>query len=736
MRVNELARELEITSKELLEELRRNGQEVKNHAANLTSEQVRMARVLYGVEEEAPPAAPAEKAPDAAATAGSATPPSAPAEDKPSAPAAAATVSTAPAAAPTPANIPPPAPATPTPTPAAPTGPVEIELAGPVVVKDFAAMLSLKPNVLIAELMKMNIFATITQTVDSKIAQKISEKHGFRIVAPRKPAPPPPPEPATTALGPEETAAAPGREREKKKRVKTTLTSTADKPELLEERPPVVTFMGHVDHGKTSLLDYIRKTRVAAGEAGGITQHTGAYMVEVNDKKITFIDTPGHAAFTAMRARGANLTDIVVIVISADEGIKPQTREAIQHARAANVTIMVAINKIDLPNANVDRVKGQLQQEGLAPEDWGGDVICVPVSAVTGAGVSNLLEMILLQAEVLELRAAPKQKATGRVLEARLEPGMGPTATLLVQQGTLQVGDSLVCGDHWGRIKAIINDRMVKVRTAGPSYAVKVLGLNAAPEAGAEFQVVANDREARELSAQRLEERRMESLAAPKRGLTLDSLLSGTDVAQARELPVVLKSDMQGTLEAIQQSLLDIHSSKVSLCVVLAGVGNVTGNDVLLAKASNAVIIGFHISTENEVNKIARREGVEIRLYSIIYELVDEVRAAMAGLLEPILKENVIGQVLVKQVFQISKSGAVAGCIVKSGKITSRSRVRLRRQGDVVHEGTLASLKRFQNDASEVREGQECGIRLNNFSDYQPGDVIEAYDIQKIAQEL
>ena len=718
MRVNELARELEITSKELLEELRNNGVEVKNHASNLSVEEVKLARELYGADVGESAEAPATPEPAAAA----------PVAAPPATPGAPAPTPVAPAPAPV-APTPTPAPQA-EPAPAAPTGPVEVELAGPATVKELAEKFHVKSNELIMMMMKLNIFATINQKVDPKIAQKLAGQLGFKIIAERKPTPPP--EPAAPAVPAPGAPAKPSR----KKLARAEPEVPADRPDLLEARPPVVTFMGHVDHGKTSLLDYIRKSRVAAGEAGGITQHMGAYMVEVNDRMITFLDTPGHAAFTSMRARGANLTDIVVIVISAEEGIKPQTREAIQHAQAAGVTLMVALNKIDLPNANIDRVKRQLQQEGLTPDDWGGEVSCVPVSAVTGKGMDDLLEMILLQADMMELKAAPRQKAAGRVIEARMEQGMGPTATLLVQQGTLEVGDAFVCGDHWGRVKALINDRGVKVRTAGPSFAIKVLGLNAVPEAGAEFRVVANDREAKAISEKRLEEKRLQSLQSPKRGLSLDDLLNATESVQVRELPVVLRSDVQGTLEAIQQALLDIKSNKVALRVVLAGVGSITGNDVLLARASNAIIIGFHVSADSEVNAIARREGVEIRLYSIIYELVDEVRAAMAGLLEPITKEVPLGQALVKQVFEISKSGNVAGCIVRSGRITSRAHARVRRGSSVIFEGSLSSLKRFQNDASEVREGQECGIRLDRFADYQPGDVIEAYEKQKIAQEL
>jgi len=563
--------------------------------------------------------------------------------------------------------------------------------------------------------MKKNVFATINDKIDFKIARELAEKHGCHLEMERKPAeppkPPPPPKPKKTEA-PEE------------------------RPDELLPRPPVVTFMGHVDHGKTSLLDYIRKTKVAAGEAGGITQHIGAYLVTYNDKQIAFIDTPGHAAFTAMRARGANLTDIAVIVVSAEEGVKPQTLEAIDHARAAKVAIMVAINKIDLPGANVTRVMGELQKIGLSPEEFGGQTIVCPVSAVTGEGVDRLLEMILLQAEMMELKAAPRKRAEGYVIEAQLEPGMGPVATLLVKSGTLRVGDALVCGDYWGRVKALMDDRGVKVRTAGPAQPVRCMGLTAVPEAGAHFEVVENDRVARSISEEKLAARRLGQLTQTRRGMTLDDLLNRTDGGAARTLSVVLKADVQGTLEAIRQALGEIKSDKVSLGVVHGGVGNITVNDILLAKASNAIVVGFHVAADEGVAKVAKREGVEIRFYNIIYELIDEVRLAMAGLLEPVVRENVTGQLEVKQVFELSRKGTVAGCIVRSGRITSKSRVRVKRQGEVLFQGALLSLKRFQNDAAEVREGQECGVRIENFTAFQAGDIIEAFDIQRIAQQL
>lgn len=670
MRVYELAKELGVPTKSLMQKLHELGIEASNHMETLSQSNIAKVREAYGI----PASKPAAQQPKPVETA--------PAQQPSAAPAA----------------------------PPAPPAPKVIVFRGPMIVKELAETLGLKPNQLIAELMTMNVFASINAKVDLKIIQQVAQKHGFTVEQEKKPEPPPPP--PKPKPPPEE-----------------------PKKEEWIVRPPVVTFMGHVDHGKTSLLDFIRRTKVAASEDGGITQHIGAYMVSYNDHLITFLDTPGHAAFTAMRARGAKLADIAVIVIAADDGIMPQTEEAIQHAQAAGVCIMVAINKIDLRTANVDRVKRQLQQKGLTPEDWGGDIICCPVSAVTGEGIDHLLEMILLQAEMLELKANARGRAKGYVIEAQLEPGRGPTATLLVTSGTLQVGDAIVCSYCWGRVRALINDRGIKVRTAGPSHAVKCLGLNAVPEPGMEFEVYPNDRAAREVAQANEEKRRLQAITTPRRA-SLEDLLKPREGNEPRELAIVLKTDVQGSLEAIQKALGDIHSDKVTLKVVLTGVGNVTENDVLLASASNAIVVGFHVGKEPGAAAAAKREGVEIRLYSVIYELLDDIRDAMAGLLEPIVKQQVIGHAEVRQVFELSKKGRVAGCMVTDGRVTSRARARVKRGGEIIFEGSLASLKRFQNDASEVREGQECGIRLDNFQDYQVGDVIELYEIEKIQQSL
>ena len=633
-----------------------------------------------------------------------------------------------PGSQPTPAPVavaappPPPAPVAPPPAPVAVVEPPKpavpekkvVIIRNPMIVREFAEQLGLKPNQLIAELMGMNIFASINQKIDLKIAQQIAAKHNAVLEHEKKAPPPPPPPQPKPKVEPE-------------------------KPPELKPRPPVVTFMGHVDHGKTSLLDKIRNTKVAAGEAGGITQHIGAYTVSMKDnKRITFLDTPGHEAFTAMRARGATLTDIVVLVVDGVDGIMPQTKEAVQHAKAANVTLMVAVNKVDLRSANVDRVKQQLQQLGLTAEDWGGETIVRGVSALTGQGVDELLDMILLQAEILELKAMDRGRAKGYVVEAQRESGRGPTATLLIREGKLEVGDPVVCGPYWGRVKALIDYKGEKVKAAGPSDAVKVLGLSEVPEAGWEFEVYPSDRAAKEESETRtLQERELAmSDAAPKRASLEDLLKPGGDAKGKKELNVVIKSDTQGSLEAIQHAFNGIKSDKVGLKIILTGIGNVTPNDVLLARASSAIIIGFNVSNEPGVGSTSKREGVEVRLYSIIYEMIDEIRDAMLGLLDPVVRENVIGHAEVRQVFDLSKRGRVAGCIVSDGRVTSRSRARIKRKGEVLFVGSVGTLKRFQNDAAEVREGQECGIRIENFGDYQPGDIIELYEVEKIAQQL
>jgi translation initiation factor IF-2 len=595
-----------------------------------------------------------------------------------------------------------------------------IELKKPkIVVKDFAERMGMKPNQVIAELMKMNIFASINQEIDLKIAKDIGKKHGFTVQKEEKKQTPP--------------------QVAKKKVLPKKISAGDESPDKLMPRPPVVTFMGHVDHGKTSLLDKIRNTRVVAGESGGITQHIGAYTVEVNDHKITFLDTPGHAAFTAMRARGANLTDIAVLVVAADDGVMPQTIEAIRHAQAAGVCTIIAMNKMDLRAANPDRLKQQLQEHDVMVEDWGGSIGCCPVSAQTGEGIDGLLERIILEAEMMELKANPSTPANGYVVEAQMEPGMGPTASLLIKSGTLKVGDSVICGKYWGRVKALISDQGVKVRSAGPSTAVKILGLTNVPGAGDEFQVLANDREAKRISEEMQAEDRQMSLeggAPVTKKMSLDDLFGAAESVEKKELKVILKADVQGSVEAIKHSLNGIKSDKVEISFISSDVGNITTNDVLLASASDAIILGFHTGKESGTSAAAKREGVEIRLYSIIYELLDDVEAAMKGLLEPELREQVIGEAEIREVFELSRKSKIAGCMVKSGRVTANANIRIKRGRDILYEGTIGSLKRFQNDAAEVRQGQECGIRPEGFTKFDAGDSIEAYLVEKITQEL
>jgi translation initiation factor IF-2 len=583
----------------------------------------------------------------------------------------------------------------------------------PIIVKQLATELGLKPHQLIAELMTYNIFANINQTIEPDIASKIADNHGFILEKERR-------EKGAGVHKVEQVVVAPP-------------PPVIEKEEELKSRGPIITFMGHVDHGKTTLMDAIRKTRVAAGEAGGITQHIGAYSVNHNGAILTFIDTPGHAAFTAMRARGANVTDIVVLVVAADDGIMPQTLEAINHAKAApHVKIMVAINKIDLPSANIDRVKKQLQEHGLTPEDWGGETIVCPVSATKGTGIDHLLEMMTLQAEVMELKASPTARPRGTVIEAQVEAGRGPTATVIVQMGTLKVGDPFICGDYSGKVKSLLDDRGQPIKEAGPSTPVKVLGFTGLPNAGDEFLVMESERAAKQLSDERLEAKRANKLFVPQRA-TLETLLE--TAAGQKVLRIVLKCDTQGSLEALVGALKQIETKKVNLEIIHSAVGPISESDILLASASEAVVVGFNIKVESMAVSAAKREGVQIKLYSIIYELLDQIKDAMAGLLEPELRETVIGHAEVKQVFQLSK-GIVAGCLVTNGRIARAARARVLRKRQPVYDGGISTLRRFQDDVKEVRSGLECGIRLGDFSEYQVGDVIECYQLEQVAQKL
>jgi translation initiation factor IF-2 len=585
----------------------------------------------------------------------------------------------------------------------------------PIIVKDLAAKLGLKPFQIIHHLMEMNIFTGPTQALEEEVARKLSVKLGFTFEIEKR----------EKGAG---QVHAPVKIVEPPKGPQPVVAST------LQTRPPVITFMGHVDHGKTSLLDSIRKARVAAGEAGGITQHIGAYTVKRGTQTITFLDTPGHEAFTAMRARGANVTDIVVLVVAADDGIMPTTLEAITHAKAAKVQLMVAINKIDLPGANLVRVKGQLQEHGLVAEEYGGDTIICEVSATKGIGIEKLLEMMLLQAEILELRANPTGPSRGTVIESQFEQGRGATSTILVQEGTLRIGDAILAGPYYGRVKALINDLGQQVKEAGPSIPVKVLGLDGAPSPGEEYNILKNEKEARELAEGRRAKLRLGKLEAPPR-MTLENLFEAIADEKHKVFKLIIKGDVQGSVEAIAASLKKIDSKKIDLDIVLASAGAISESDILLAKASNAVVIGFNTRTDNAAANASKREGVQIKLYSIIYELIDQVKEAMAGLLDPELRETALGVASVKQVFHLSKF-PVAGCSVVSGRIVRNARARVMRKRTPIYDGQVVTLKRFQDDAAEVRAGLECGIRLGDFNDYLADDTIECYQLEKFAQTL
>jgi translation initiation factor IF-2 len=508
-----------------------------------------------------------------------------------------------------------------------------------------------------------------------------------------------------------------------------------DAEDTLSARPPVVTIMGHVDHGKTTLLDAIRKTSVVTTEAGGITQHIGAYQADHNGRRITFLDTPGHEAFTAMRARGAKVTDIVILVVAADDGVMPQTIEAINHARAASVPIVVAINKIDKPEANLDRIKQDLANHGLQPEDWGGDTVTVPVSAKTREGLPTLLEMLLLQADLLDLKANPDKPARGAIVEAKLDRGRGPVATVLVQEGTLKPGDPFVCGPFAGRVRAMIDDRGHKVMIAYPSTPVEILGLPSVPEAGSSFVVVADEATARQVAEHRAAKHREASLLKTSK-VTLEDLYRQVQAGDTKELRIVIKADVQGSAEALADALSRLSADEVRLNVLHSSVGGITESDVMLASASNAVVIGFNVRPEAKATAAAEREGVDVRLYEIIYDAINDVRDAMEGLLEPTYKEKVLGRAEVRNTFNIPGIGLIAGCLVTDGKITRNAQARLVRDSIVVHNGKVGSLKRFKDDAREVQSGYECGIGLDNFSDVKVGDFIEAYEMEQVARRL
>ncbi|HYJ33958.1 MAG TPA: translation initiation factor IF-2 [Candidatus Binatia bacterium] len=570
-------------------------------------------------------------------------------------------------------------------------------------VAELAAQLEVKPQEVIAACMRLGIMANINRRLDKDSIQAVADEFDYGVEF-------------VDELGEE------------------TVVETAEEEHLVP-RAPVVTIMGHVDHGKTSLLDHIRKANVIAGEAGGITQHIGAYEVSLPaGQRITFLDTPGHEAFTAMRARGAQVTDIVVLVVAADDQVMPQTIEAIDHARAAQVPIIVAINKIDLPDANVEKVRQDLAQQNLLVEEWGGKTIAVPISAKKGTNVEKLLEMILLQAEVLELKADPTKHARGVVVESRVEQGRGIVATVLVQKGTLRVGDAFVAGATSGKVRALLNERGQRIAQAGPSTPAEVLGFSTAPQAGDTFAAVDDEREARELASKRGQLLREQEFRLHKH-VTLTDLYSQMQRGMG-ELLVVLKGDVDGSVEALQDSLQKLSTEEVKLRVIHRAVGQITESDVLLAAASNAIVIGFHVRPDPRAAELASKEKVDIRLYEIIYEAVENVKDAMSGLLRPEIRESIAGSAEVRKVFRTTKSGAIAGCMVLSGTITRNARARLLRGGEAVYDGKIGSLKRFKDDVREVASGYECGIGLEDRDDIREGDVIEAYVLEEVARKL
>ena len=620
-------------------------------------------------------------------------------------------------AAPAPTPTPEPAPA-PAPEPAADGGDDKsLSIKAPISVADLAAHMKLKPFKLIAELLPMGVFANPATTLDSDQVAALCEKHGITYERQKR-------EKGAGVKAPVEVIKEPE------------AVAVEEEPEeALKIRTPIITVMGHVDHGKTSLLDYIRRTKVVAGEAGGITQHIGAYTVEHDGHTLTFIDTPGHAIFTEMRARGADVTDIVVLVVAANDGIMPQTKEAIMHAKAAEKTIIVAVNKCDLPAADPVRVRTQLMEEGLVPTDFGGDVECVDVSAAKGTGINDLLDLLCLQAEVLELKANPKANCRASIIEARMEQGKGSSATVIVQSGTLKVGMPFICGPYAGKVKTMLDDQGQKIKKVTPGMPAEVSGFIETPNVGDEMVEMDNERSARKLSEERMEELRQQRLTAPRRSRMEDLLAMMGDSNQKAVLKLYLKGDVQGSVEAIKKAIMDIESEKVECQFIGAAAGPISESDVLLASSSDAVILGFNVKVESNAVKAVKREGVQVKIFSIVYELIDQVKDAMLGLLEPETRETVLGHAEVRQVFKLNK-GKAAGSYVSDGKMLRTAEARVLRDGQVVFDGKMSTLRRFQDEVEEVKSGLECGIRLAEYNDYEEGDVIECYTLEKIKQTL
>lgn len=654
IKVSELAKELNKTSKELLQVLADLKVTAKTAASSIDEESAKVVRELLAPKKEAP-AAPPQPAPEPIPT-------------------------------PPPPVIKPPA--------------IKIQKSG-IVVKDLAEKLEIKVSDLIKELMKKGMLVNLNQKITSEIAIDTAATLGKPLEIE------------------EETAAA-------AKEKKAEITETEERAMI--HRPPIVTIMGHVDHGKTKLLDAIRSTKVAESEAGGITQHIGAYQVTIKDKKITFLDTPGHEAFTALRARGAKVTDIAILVVAADDGVMPQTIEAIDHAKAAEVPIIVAINKIDKPEANLDRVKQQLSELGLQSEDWGGHTVTVPVSAKQKTGIDNLLEMILLVAEMQELKANPDARATGTVIESRLDKGRGPVATVLIKNGTLKVGDCFTTGGVYGKVRALFSYKGERLSKAVPSTPVLVLGSSEVPTPGDLFEVMGSEAEARELAEQK---KQMFAKISTQAAQTLEDFSKSIEAGERSDLKLILKADVQGSLEALIQSLTQIEVSGLHIYVLHAGVGNIAESDILLAEASNAIVLGFNVEVEARARERAESEGIKIRLYNIIYKVLDDLKLALTGMLKPEYEEVTIGKAEVRQTFSYSKVGVIAGCFVLSGKMVRGAGLRIFREGEKIYEGKMESLKRFKEDVKEVQEGYECGVAVQGYTNFAAGDQLECFETRE-----
>lgn len=683
IRVNQLARELGMESKELVDFLQKEGFAVRSHSSTLDEEEAELIRKqIYNSRKEAQDARRQKAAPAPAAQ-------DAPAEEEPAEDVEDEDEGDG----------------------------SEIRLKTPVTVRDLATALKKKPNELIIQLMGLNIFAAINQVLDIEVVEKICEKNGKKFVQERR-----------------EKGNHPVFER---KASAIAAAANAGRTRKKVGRPPVVVFMGHVDHGKTTLQDYIRKTRVAAGEAGGITQAIGASVAQYGDQTITFLDTPGHAAFTAMRARGANATDVAVLVVAGPEGVMPQTVEAINHAKAAGVPIIVAMTKCDLHGCDKDRLLRQLQENGIQPEEWGGDTAVIPCSGITGDGVDELLERILLEAEMLELNADPDAPFEGLVIEAQMEAGMGPTANILVRNGVLRQGDWFSCGSTYGKARALLDTHGKRLAKATASTPVKIMGYNGVPEAGDRVVWQPDEKSAKAAAEEELQRKRLEAISAP-RATSIEELIKQMNegASSVIELNIVLKTDVRGSLEAISDAVSAIKSNKIAVKIVHGGVGEVTDSDVVLAAASKAIIVGFHVRVMPSVNRTAKQKGVEIRLYSIIYDLLDDIEDVMRGRLTPEVRETLVGEAEIAQVFNITKAGKICGCRVTSGTIKLNQKAKVFRQKDMIYSGLVASLKHFKEDVKEMRAGQECGIRLDNFEDFEVGDRIQVFAVEKIAPEL